>query len=78
MRLSVFLEAFVQLVGRREPSTGPSGNRSEFRKKGVTGLITHHKVAVTAPQPRPGGPNEAVNGQGKRMPPDMAEFAALC
>src|SRR2546430_1517087 len=32
--------------------TGPSGNRSEFRKMGVTGLITHHKVAVAAPQPR--------------------------
>jgi hypothetical protein len=31
---------------------------------GVTGLITHHKVAVTAPQPRFLAPIEAVNGQG--------------
>ena len=45
---------------------------------GVTGLITHHKVAVTAPQPRFPAPGDAVNGQGKRMLPDMAEFAALC
>jgi hypothetical protein len=44
--------------------TGPSGNRSEFRKKGVTGLITHHKVAVTTPQPRFLAPGEAVNRQG--------------
>ena len=58
MRLFVFLEACVQLVGRREPDLGPS----EFRKKGVTGLITHHKVTVAPPQPRNLGLFEAVNG----------------
>jgi hypothetical protein len=45
---------------------------------GVTGLITHHKVAVTAPQPRFPAPIEAVNGTGDRLSVDMAEFAALC
>jgi hypothetical protein len=45
---------------------------------GVTGLITHHKVAVTAPQPRLPAAFEAVNGAGDRVGPDMAEFAALC
>src|SRR5438105_529164 len=60
MRLFVFLEACVQLVGRREPDLSPCG----CRKRGVTGLITHHKVAVAPPQPRPRGRIEAVNGQG--------------
>jgi len=45
---------------------------------GVTGLITHHKVAVTVPQPRVAAAIEPVNGAGDRLPPDMAEFAALC
>jgi len=45
---------------------------------GVTGLITHHKVAVTASQPRFLGRFEAVNGAGDRLRADMAEFAALC
>jgi hypothetical protein len=43
--------------------TSPSGNRIEFRKMGATGLITHHKVAVTVPQPRFLARIEAVNGR---------------
>src|SRR4029078_961202 len=41
----------------------------EFRKKGVTGLITHHKVAVAPPHPRTRGLFEAVNGQGMAKVP---------
>jgi hypothetical protein len=50
--------------------TSPSG----VRKKGITGLITHHKVAVTALQPR-------CLCDLKRLTdaePDMAEFAGVC
>jgi hypothetical protein len=43
---------------------GTGTSPSEFRKLGVTGLITHHKVAVTEPQPRFLARIEAVNGQG--------------
>src|SRR5262245_18084351 len=43
---------------------GTGTSPSEFRKMGVTGLITHHKVAVTASHPQFLGRFEAVNGQG--------------
>ena len=58
MRLCAFLEAWDQLV--LEEGTGVSPER--VPQKGVTGLITHHKVAVAPPQPRNFGLFEAVNG----------------
>jgi hypothetical protein len=43
---------------------GTGTSPREFRKMGVTGLITHHKVAVTVPQPRFLARIEAVKAQG--------------
>ncbi len=63
MRLSAFLEAWVQLVCRREPGRAQGEFGIEFREQGVTGLIKHHKVAAAASQPWRGGPIEAVNGR---------------
>src|SRR5882672_1361841 len=61
MRLCAFLEAWVQLVV--EEGTGMSPER--VPRKGVTGLITHHKVAVARSQPWRGRPIEAgVTGRG--------------
>src|SRR5258705_11593173 len=61
MRLCAFLEAWVQLV--LEEGTGMSPER--VPRKGVTGLITHHKVAVARSQPWRGRPiGTGVKGRG--------------
>src|SRR5438874_10545537 len=52
MRLCAFLEAWVQLICRREP--GRASKR--IPQKGVTELIKHHKVAAASSQPWRRGP----------------------
>ena len=49
MRLCAFLEAWVQLVCRREPGRAQGEFAIEFQ--GVTELIKHHKVAAARSQP---------------------------
>src|SRR5258705_13918473 len=62
MRLCAFLEAWVQLV--LEEGTGMSPER--VPRKGVTGLITHHKGAVARSQPWRGRANGA-GGTGRGL-----------
>src|SRR5580698_901309 len=52
MRPCAFLEAWVQLVGRREPGRA-QGKFEEVRipQTDVTELIKHHKVAAATSQP---------------------------
>ena len=75
MRLCAFLEAWVQLVLEEGTGVGPDllfehdligkpdttfpDHARANSEKGVTGLIKHHKVAVTRSQPWPKGPIEA-------------------
>src|ERR1700730_2110477 len=59
MRLSAFLEAWVQLVGRRELDRAQGGVRYRIPRRGVTELIKHHKVAAASSQPWRGGASRA-------------------
>ena len=68
MRLSEFLEAWVQLVLTGEGEPGRARRKFEsvqdrLPQQGVTELKKHHKVAASPSQPRQGGRFEAVNGQ---------------
>ena len=72
MRLSEFLEAWVQLVfaGEGEPGRAQRNFDSvqdRLSQQGVTELKTHHKVAAPPSQPRQRGPFEAVNGLGDHL-----------
>jgi hypothetical protein len=72
MRLSAFLEAWVQLVLQEGNRVVPKANSARIRvripQQGVTELIKHHKVAAAPSQPQRGGPIEAVNGRGIAKP----------
>jgi hypothetical protein len=80
MRLCAFLEAWVQLVGRREPGLAQRKIR-EIRNRipqtGVTELIRHHKVAAVSSQPWRQGPTEPVNGWGT-LSAYLAQLRGLC
>ena len=76
MRLSVFLEAWVQLVFRREPDRA-HGVRDRIPREGVTELIKHHKVAAAPSQPWRGGPIEAAGGLETAKPLSGAGRGAL-
>ena len=67
MRLSAFLEAWVQLVLQEGNRVVPKGNSIRIPQQGVTELITHHKVAAARSQPWRGGPIEAVNSSGSQI-----------
>jgi hypothetical protein len=74
MRLCAFLEAWVQLV--LEEGTGVSPER--VPQKGVTGLITHHKVAVARSQPWRDGQSKRFNGQGIAEARGLEQIMPLC
>jgi hypothetical protein len=68
MRLSVFLEAWVQLILQEGNRVVPKENSIRVRiripQRGITELIKHHKVATAPSQPQRGPTIEAVNGHG--------------
>jgi hypothetical protein len=74
MRLCAFLEAWVQLV--LEEGTGVSPER--VSQKGVTRLITHHKVAVARSQPWRDSQLKRVNGQGIAEVRGLEQIMPLC
>ena len=71
MRLSVFLEAWVQLVLQEGSGSSQGADRGIEFRKGVTGLITYHKVAPALSQP-PGA------GCGRCAPGIWNWWPALC
>ncbi|MCW2359037.1 hypothetical protein M2239_007211 [Bradyrhizobium elkanii] len=80
MRLSAFLEAWVQLVlqeGNRVVPNGEPKVEAFVPQQGVTGLKTHHKVAEAPPQPSPSGRKRRTVGakprSGSRRPALIAQ-----
>jgi hypothetical protein len=68
MRLSAFLEAWVQLVFAGGEPGRAQGNSIRIPQQGVTELITHHKVAAAPSQPQRHGQLPRLTTMGMAKP----------
>ncbi len=81
MRLSAFLEAWVQLVlqeGNRVVPKWGAQVEADVPQQGVTELKSHHKVTAVPPQPWARGRIEAVNRRAAGARRSLEVRHSLC